>query len=115
LASLTVLKRIAPEFADRADLNEWIFQASSQLSPDAWGNLYALGACYLAAHLLTISVGEQFSSGGAGPVTSVKEGDLSLSFGSLSAAGSDQYYLTTKYGAEYLRMRRTLVLTPRVY
>lgn len=114
MSSIETLKRIAPEFSERTDLKEWLFQAAANMNPEAWGNLYPLGAAYLAAHFLTQSVGAQFTSGGAGPVTSVKEGDLSLSFGSVTGSGSDVFYTTTKFGVEFLRMRKTLILTPGI-
>jgi hypothetical protein len=114
VSSIETLKRIAPEFSERTDLKEWLFQAAANINPEAWGNLYPLGAAYLAAHLLTQSVGAAFASGGAGPITSVREGDLSLSFGSVSAAGKNAYYTTTKYGVEFLRMRSSLILTPGI-
>ena len=110
LSSSDILASVAPEYAADARGDTFLELAASQMNAAAWGNRYAMGAAYLAAHMLTLADEDAAAGDGAtaGAVTGKSAGDLSLSFG--AAAGGavnarDAYFTTTKYGREFLRLR----------
>lgn len=80
-------------------------QALRRINAVAWGARADDGQLWLAAHLLAVSVGG--SAGAAGPVTSKKVGDVSISFGntSLGVIGSNSI---TNYGQIFHQMRREI-------
>lgn len=104
---LQMLKDLAPELAviDDAILNRYLSYASAQVKFGT-GVQQQLAICYLAAHSYTVATRQ----GSAGNTTSVKEGDLAISFGGgMTDAGFNQ----TSYGQEFVRVRRGCVLAPR--
>lgn len=102
------LKNIAPEFCDKTpqDLERFLSYAALSVDAVKWGSLTDLATLYLAAHLLSIS-----KNGDHGPVTSETVGDLSQSYASGDATDN---LMMTGYGREFLRLRRSLVITPLV-
>ena len=110
MATPADVRIIAPEFAGKTDEEIQFFIDIAVLSCDEiiWGDFYNPGVCYLTAHLLTRS-----ANGGsaAGPVQSEKVGDLSRTY-AVSSGGNALG--STAYGAEYLRLRSTLALSPVV-
>lgn len=125
-SALGILKFIAPQFAaeDEDDvLQPALDLAAEDMSTAAWGSLYHKAQANLAAHLLVMRqrASEAGSSGllgsATGPVKSISEGGVSISFGgSGSASGSagDEALSQTSYGQEYLNLRGYLVGGPIV-
>lgn len=113
---LTTLKAIAPELADAGDerLETFLELAAQRISAKVFGAKYAQAAAYLAAHLLTLSNrASEAGTAGAGPVTSVTTGGLSVSFGQAptGAATADASLKTTAYGLEFLAIRSSCART----
>jgi hypothetical protein len=98
---------IAPELAS-VDASDRI--AMAELAAlnvgDGFGDSKTLATAYLTAHMLTIRA----RNGISGAVESMKEGDLSLTYGD---SGSDDNYGSTSYGKEFIRLRRACIFAPR--
>lgn len=116
MSSLARYRECFAEHASVSDdaINTALGKAAERMAPEQWGKLFEQGALYLAAHLVELSLRAQAFSGsgtsGAGAVTSVREGDLSVSFGSAInafASTGDAGYATTPYGIEYVNLKKT--------
>jgi hypothetical protein len=80
-----------------------ISDAESETNSTQWGALYSRGAYALTAHLLTVN------GPGASPIGGVKSrsiGDVSVTF-SEGASALDELG-STRYGAEYVRLRNLI-------
>jgi hypothetical protein len=101
-----------PEFSEVDDsrVQFMLDDAALEVSETRWDTLYEKGSMALAAHLLSISQSnsEDDDSGGEeGNLTSKSIGDVSYSFAkATSESSSDDWYLSTSYGAEYLRLKK---------
>lgn len=96
---------IAPEFTG-VDASGAISVADMQIADGLCGDKRPLLVAYLAAHILTVGKRD----GAAGAVTSLKEGQLSVNYGSTGIMGS---LGQTGYGAEYDRLSRACVFAAR--
>lgn len=101
-----------PEFEEVPDarIQFMLDDAALEVSEAAWGALYEKGSMLLCAHLLSISQSnsdDDDSGGDTGNVVSKSIGDVSVSFAkATSESSSDDWYLSTSYGAEYLRLKK---------
>lgn len=114
LTALEIFRIIADEFADIPDetiQNKMLF-ASVYVGKDCYGDAYNVALALMTAHLMALPGGVNGGySTSAGKVTSMKEGDLSLSYGALS---SDTSWLgQTTYGQllDQLQRARGMHLT----
>lgn len=90
----TQLSAVANDIAKDENIDTLVDVLSVRVSRSYFGNMWALALAYLTAHTHTVN-----SRGGeGGQITSKKEGDLSVSFGS---AGSGNALSATSYGQEY--------------
>lgn len=108
-----LFKALAPEFAtyDATARDLVAAEAERLVNTSVWGAKAPMGVVYMTAHMLKVA---QLSAGNtAGPVTSEKVGDLQRSYGG-STANQDHELGLTKYGQEFLRVRRTLQISPFV-
>lgn len=107
------VKELFPEFESEPDsrISILISIASKSVSEGVWGDLTDPATGYLTAHLLAMS--KRGASGGSGPVTMEKVGELSRGYGQLSVDGNAEL-ASTVYGAEYLRLRRMILVTPMI-
>jgi hypothetical protein len=107
------IKALFPEFASESDLRIQLFldQAAFSVNASVWGNKADFAIQYLTGHLLTVA--NRGGSGAAGPVTSEKVGDLQRSYANNVSAVAHELG-STGYGMEFLRLRRSLYITPRV-
>jgi hypothetical protein len=106
-----------PEFAEfisgdsaRQDLiSNLIGKAERQLPQLIWTDEWELGIYYRVAHQLTMMVGNgipgQLSS------VSVSQTSQSLGFKPLDPKLRNQYWLLSKWGVEYLRLKSLLPVT----
>ena len=116
------IKDLFPEFSAVSDtrIENFIEIASLSLSEKVWGSSYGTGLSYLTAHLLKragAGGGVQGGSSNPGVVTSEKVGELQRSYALPNFSGGsaeDSLLATTSYGAEYLRLRRQILVTPMV-
>ncbi|HCU25443.1 MAG TPA: hypothetical protein DF383_10540 [Deltaproteobacteria bacterium] len=111
----------ASEFAavPGATIDLYINLAKFSVNPNVWREKYDFGVILLTCHMLKLKKANDASSasGAIGAVTSEKVGDLARSYGSIASAGgsTDPSSLgITNYGQEFLRLRRSLVITPMV-
>lgn len=100
---------IAPELSDEDSdrVSRFIERASLQVNTDVWGDLVDMGITYLTAHMMTLAN----RSGTNGTLSKEKVGDLERAY---SVPSTSTGFESTTYGAEYLRMRKTLLMTPLV-
>jgi hypothetical protein len=102
------------EFATVSDSRIQLFldEAALSVNVSLWGIKADLGQAYLAAHLLTID--KRGGSGAAGMVTSEKVGDLSRNYAAPNTGALDPTLSATSYGIEFLRLRRSILISPMV-
>jgi len=120
-ATKSDLRARAPEFTATADatVDLALEDALNQINLTNWGDTKGfLGQIYLACHLLkvwaTLTAGTPMASG---PVSSLKDGDLQVSFAVGAASSSplsDVALASTAYGQLYLDLRDQ-VFSDRVY
>ena len=97
-------------------INAWAEFASHRVDEKAWGKCADEAIYYLTAHMLA-STGGIGGSGGAnaGPVTSESVGQLSRSYGQVNVGnGNDELLATTRYGQQFIELRRTCVIPATV-
>ena len=97
-----LLSTIAPDLVTLSNKDGAIFIANSQ-TPECKNR--DLAVAYLAAHILATS-----KTNGAGAVSGMSEGSLSLSF---ATSGNDNSLSSTSYGNEYLRLTSAYIFTAR--
>ncbi|NBI12499.1 DUF4054 domain-containing protein [[Haemophilus] felis] len=99
-----------PEFeeTDSEKIGLFVEDAKAEISEKHWGRLYERGVMALAAHLLALNKQAQHSQGGAiRPVSAESAGELSASYAmSIATSSLDEFYQTTAYGQEFLRLRK---------
>lgn len=112
MASRDDLRAVAPEFESTTDaiVDRFLAMAARRMNAEAWGDLYADGCIYLAAHLLTLRARQTSGTAGAGPITAQTTGDESVNYGAVvGVLSNDASMATTAYGVEWLNMRRQLL------
>ncbi len=98
-----------------ATVDQFLLTASCRLCADAYGTKFEEASVWLAAHMLAVSGVFQNSAGtvpgAGGPISSLKTGDESIGFSSLtSTAGSsgiDADLMSTAYGRQFIFLRDT--------
>jgi|AntRauTorckE6833_2_1112554.scaffolds.fasta_scaffold154254_2 hypothetical protein len=107
-----------PEFFETDDERVQLFigDAVAELSESAWGTRYDVGICYLAAHLLAIGIATELGDpSGLSPLASGGADGLSASFAKSAYTNTSQeYWQSTSYGKEFMRLKRTLFAGARV-
>lgn len=113
---LTLLRTIAPEFEELEDtvLQTWLDLTQPLVSKSAFGAAYEQAVAYLAAHRMKMAgLGAEGAFGNIADrtgVVSYSEGATSVSFGNNTGiAGAESALSLTTYGAEYLRLKQTII------
>lgn len=108
-----IFKEMFPQFVGKSDqyVQLYIDQAVLSVNAKVWLGKTELGIAYLTAHLLAMI--DQAASGVAGSVTSEKVGDLSRNYSGLALQNANEYSLTN-YGLEFLRLRKSIPISPMV-
>ena len=90
-----------------------IDQAECEIAPMCSDALTNKAVALLVMHWLTLESNGSQGSGSTGTVKSLKEGDLSISFGSFSSntQGVDPYLALTPYGLELYNLIRGCTFT----
>lgn len=112
--SLTAAQRLsllAPQFASHAEKDSFLAMADELVAPASSCGLSAdrreQAVALQAAHLMTLSYDPSYAGGATGgAVTSKREGDLSLSYGSAQSASDDSDLSQTTYGRQLLELTR---------
>jgi hypothetical protein len=105
LSITAIFDLIAPQYKDNADKNTWISMASQEVSACYFGANRNRAVALLTAHMMTLTLRSGGESGDAGAVTSKKEGDLSITYGSVGKV-DDADLGQTSYGRQYISLRR---------
>lgn len=102
-----------PEFDSIPDarVQFMLDDAALEVSEARWDTLYEKGSMLLAAHFLQLDLNRQETedddSSEEGNLASKSIGDVSYSFAkAASESTSDDWYLQTSYGTEYLRLKK---------
>ena len=105
------VKNIAPELEDLTSttIQFWIDQAELSVSVKVWGTKADLATGLLTAHYLTLSK----RKGKGGVIKSQKVGDLKKEYDNGNLENFDDLDATS-YGQQFKRLRKCLVITPRV-
>ena len=110
MTAIEIVKVICPKLASDLSLQAYVQMAKDSLDCRFFGSQYPYAVAYKACHLYTLFGASGESGGGsdiegtlaglgAGDITSVKEGDLSITFASGSNEGTKANdLLNTKYG-----------------
>ena len=109
--NVTVFEAVAPEFAGLSDTSQrdtLATLAENQVSSDIWGNHYDHAVALLTAHMMKLS--STTSSGNQ--VKMEKVGDVQRTY-SVNENETDEMR-ATKYGREFLRIRKQILKTPFV-
>jgi len=114
------IKLMGIQFAELEDPYIQIFIDLAALSviPEKWEHLTEAGIKFLTLHLLTMALmsAKGFEKGVLGPVTSETVGGLSRSYGDGGGGGGsdggDSDLEMTSWGRQYLRLQKSLVVTP---
>jgi hypothetical protein len=101
-----LVPKIAPEFAT-VDLSGAILVAEMEIAANFGGDTRPLLVAYLAAHILTIG---RRPGGSTGAISSISEGQASITFTQNKSSTTSSVGLCTTYGQEYDRLRRSLTL-----
>lgn len=111
LATPADIRNYATEFADLTDpkIQIYIDMADGEIDADAWGSRAKTAEIVLTCHLMKTGGAldaEGAGASGAGPVTSMSVGDVSVSYGSAMGvvAGLDPSLASSRYGLEYARL-----------
>lgn len=103
-----------------ATVDLYINLAKLSVNPRIWKDKADFGTILLTCHMLKLKKANDAASasGAVGTVTSEKVGDLARSYGGFGGgSGADPSEASlgqTSYGQEFLRLRRSLVITPLV-
>lgn len=82
-------------------LEAWIKGAEFRVSRDYFGNAYVYALSRMVAHKATLE--RMAEEGVAGPITSKREGDISVNYGGSGDSATDELSATV-YGKEYKSM-----------
>lgn len=115
-----IIRLIGKEFAGISNdiLEKWIEVTRPMVSRKQFGKLYEQALAYLVCHKLKMSgygenpLGELGTIGTGFAVGSVSEGGSSISFGANQASNlaADAELGLTVYGAQYLQIRRSVIV-----
>lgn len=99
-----------PEFSKvtSAALEVWLPLAQNRVPVSVWKNNTLYATALLLAHMLTASGKSGLGSGG-GAVTNESVGDLSRGFGTMGTGTGDQELLSTRYGQDFVALRRETI------
>lgn len=117
-ASSTFFKQLIPALAELSDatVDFWISQATLLVSAVEFGSLYTQACCYLAAHLYVVGTGvgvDGTSADAAGPIASQSTGSVSIAYAGASAMADAGAYGSTRYGRQFVQIRRKRIITAR--
>lgn len=104
MSVIEIIKTICPELADSPSLSQFVQVATESLNSRFFGKLYNQAVAYKACHLFILnkpSVMDGVLSIGGGPVSSISEGGISVSF---ATNAGDNELNSTKFGRQLLAL-----------
>ena len=112
MSASAILTVIAPQYDSVTNRATFLSLAAQNVNACLFGDKADQATAYLAAHYITLSAGGLRSGGEAGPITSKKEGDLSINFGSASSDVPTDLTLT-HFGQTFIQLSRSV--NPNIY
>lgn len=112
MSATAILSAIAPQFDTATARTTFLELAVLNVNTCLFGDKADMAVAYLAAHYLSLSTDPARASGESGQVTSKKEGDLSINFGSVNTDGNDSLSLT-HFGMTFLQLSKSV--NPGIY
>jgi hypothetical protein len=116
LSPREIIAVICPELSGSPSLPVYLEMAAEVTSRGFFGNVYNQAAANLAAHKFTVDGSGSSSTvntikelGGGAQIASMSEGGLSVSFAQSGGTAGDSDLNSTRYGREYLRLKRSRV------
>lgn len=100
MSASSILSAIAPQFDSNDKRSEHLQLAALRTSECVFGDKYDYAVALRAAHTLALSTRAKSTGGGAGSVSSVKEGDLSISLSGVTGGVNSADLSQTSYGVE---------------
>lgn len=105
------LSLLAPQFAGHSEKDSFLAMADELVAPASACGLSAdrrsQAVALQAAHLMTLAYDPSYAGGASGgAVTSKREGDLALSYGTAQSASDDSDLSQTTYGRQLLELTR---------
>jgi hypothetical protein len=105
LTATQILTAIAPNLASNPLAAVYLEMSDERTAQGFFGAKREHAIALRAAHMMTVYLSGVRSEGETGSITSKSEGELSVSFGSVSAGPNDDGSLTqTTYGIELLAL-----------
>lgn len=96
----------SPDTVQDSRFDTLVTLASSQVYEQVFGDQYAYAVAMVVLHWYEL----ESRGNSVGAVQSEKEGQLSRTY---KISGDDDYWLSSAWGAEFLRIRKTLVFAVR--
>lgn len=113
--SAASIKQRYPEFSSLSDsyISLVIVDAALEVNSDEWLEKTDKGVQLMTAHLLALS--QRASSGASGPLISERVGDLERQYGTINVNQLDGSFAQTKYGLEFVNVRKTISTSPLLF
>lgn len=99
------------EFRTNPMLDCWIDGALLVVGRQYFKGAFVYALSLVVAHKAALA--SRGNAGEAGPVTSVREGDISVSYGS-NAGGGSSYFSSTSYGQEFEQLKKQYSARPGI-
>lgn len=123
---LDIIRLVAPEFnsIDDSDMEKWILLAKPFVSKKKFGEFYEQAVAYLVCHMMTTAgLADTSEYGELGALAtlasssygigSISAGASSISFtnsGASTTADADAEFMRTKYGIQYVTIRKLCIV-----
>ena len=104
---------VAPEYARMkdAEINAFANVTRNEISEQKFGKFYQQAWANLTAHLIFMS---RRDSEETGILESMRVGQVEKRYNNFEKMGQDPNYLVSKYGREFVRLRRFIIRGPVV-
>lgn len=105
---------VAPEYAAMSDaeISAFANEAAHEVSKTQFGLRYERAWALMTAHLIKVTKLGNGSGGAVGEIKSTKVGQLSRTYATESTSSTKDSYNLTKYGKEFIRLRKQNVKSP---
>ncbi len=126
MSSIEIIRLVAPEFESISDdqLALWVSLAEPYINKEKFGKFYEQALAYLVCHMMTTAgLADTTDQGELGMLTSlatstygigsISAGSSSISFtngGATGAVDADAEFLRTKYGIQYVTLRKLCII-----
>lgn len=112
-----IIELRSPEFFENPNIDKYIELAEQRVNQDVFGDHYENAVALTVMHMMALTERSDGSVSAGGSITSMKEGKLSLSFGSMSNSSGSNDLSQTSWGQELQDLIRDLghVFTNRMF